>query len=143
MLKASEISEIIAERIKHIELGKKETAEFGRVLSVQDGIVRVYGLDLAFYEEYVEIETKSGKTIGGLVTNLEADNLCVLALSDERLISEGDRVRRTKQRLKVPVGRGLLGRVVDALGKPIDGLGPIENVDYDFIEKPAPGIMGS
>ena len=99
-----------------------EVAEVGRVLSVGDGIARVYGLDEVQAGEMVEFEDGTR----GMALNLETDNVGVVIFGDDRDIREGDTVKRTKAIVDVPVGKGLLGRVVDALGNPIDGKGPIE-----------------
>ena len=99
-----------------------EVAEVGQVLSVGDGIARVYGLDNVQAGEMVEFPGG----ISGMALNLESDNVGVVIFGDDRGIKEGDTVKRTGNIVDAPVGRGLLGRVVDALGNPIDGKGPIE-----------------
>ena len=139
--KAAEISTILAKRIHEIELKKKEFLEYGEVLSVQDGIVQAHGLDDVFYKECVEIQTRSGERVLGLVENLEANHISIVVLGDDSNIKEGDYVYRTKEFLKVPTGPELLGRVVNVLGEPIDGGAPIDAKEKSFIEMPAPSIM--
>lgn len=140
-VKSPEISHLLAERIKSLKLGKPEFKESGQVISVRDGIVRAHGLDQAFYEECVEIHTQKGEVIKGLILNLEADSVSIVTLGDYTNIIEGDLVTRTKEKLKIPVGPELLGRVVNALGEPIDDLGPIKTKESAFIEQNTPGIM--
>merc|ERR1711879_344914 len=136
-LKASaEISSILEERI----LGsapKSNLDETGRVLSIGDGIARVYGLKNIQAEEMVEFS--SG--LKGMALNLEPDNVGVVVFGNDKLIKEGDVVKRTGAIVDVPVGEGLLGRVVDALGNPIDGKGPIEGAPRQRVEVKAPGII--
>ena len=135
-IRADEISRIIRDQIK--DYGKKvAVAETGTVLSVGDGIARVYGLDGAQAGELVEFP--SG--VRGLVLNLEEDNVGIAVMGEFRDIREGDTVKRTAQIASVPVGKGLLGRVVDALGEPIDGKGPIEATEFRKLEVKAPGIV--
>ena len=119
-IRAAEISAILKEQIKNF--GKEaEVSEIGQVLSVGDGIARVYGLDKVQAGEMVEFPGG----IRGMALNLEADNVGIVIFGDDRDIKEGDTVKRTGAIVEVPVGKGLLGRVVDALGNPIDGKGPI------------------
>ncbi len=119
-IRAAEISSILKDQIKNF--GKEaEVSEIGQVLSVGDGIARVYGLDNVQAGELVEFPGG----ISGMALNLEADNVGIVIFGDDRGIKEGDTVKRTGNIVEVPVGRGLLGRVVDALGNPIDGKGPI------------------
>ena len=121
-IRAAEISSILKEQIKNF--GKEaEVSEIGQVLSVGDGIARVYGLDKVQAGEMVEFPGG----IRGMALNLEADNVGVVIFGDDRGIKEGDTVKRTGAIVEVPVGKGLLGRVVDALGNPIDGKGPIKS----------------
>src|SRR3954468_18083907 len=135
-IRADEISRIIREQIK--DYGKKvQVAETGTVLSVGDGIARVYGLEGVLAGELVEF--KNG--VRGLVLNLEEDNVGVAIMGDFREIREGDQVRRTGQIASVPVGKGLLGRVVSALGEPVDGKGPIQATEQRRLEIKAPGIV--
>ncbi len=135
-LRVEEISRIIGERIKHFDQ-KVELQETGSVLTVGDGIARVYGLELALAGELVEFA--SG--VKGVVLNLEEDNVGVAIFGSCTQIQEGDSVKRLKEINSVPVGEGLLGRVVDALGNPIDGLGELKGVNKQAVEVKAPGII--
>ena len=112
-------------------------AEVGRVLSVGDGIARVYGLDEVQSGELVEFEDGTK----GLALNLESDNVGVVVMGDDRHIHEGGVVKRTKSIVDVPVGKALLGRVVDALGNLIDGKGPIQTTERRLVDVKAPGII--
>ncbi len=135
-IRADEISRILREQIQ--DYGKKVTiAETGTVLSQGDGIARVYGLEGVLSGELVEF--KNG--VKGLVLNLEEDNVGVAIMGDFSEIREGDTVRRTQQIASVPVGKALLGRVVNALGEPIDGKGPINTTETRRLEIKAPGIV--
>jgi F-type H+-transporting ATPase subunit alpha len=135
-IKASEISSILKEQIKNF--GKEaEVSEIGQVLSVGDGIARVYGLDNVQAGEMVEFPGG----MRGMALNLEADNVGVVIFGDDRGIKEGDTVKRTGSIVDVPVGKGLLGRVVDALGNPIDGKGPIQADKRSRVDVKAPGII--
>ena len=135
-IRAAEISAILKEQIANFG-SDAEIAEVGRVLSVGDGIARVYGLDEVQAGEMVEFEGG----VKGMALNLEADNVGIVIFGDDRAIKEGDVVRRTASIVDAPVGMGLLGRVVDALGNPIDGKGPLKNVKRSRVEVKAPGIM--
>jgi F-type H+-transporting ATPase subunit alpha len=135
-IQAAEISAILKEQIKNF--GKDaEVAEVGRVLSVGDGIARVHGLDNVQAGEMVEFPGG----IRGMALNLEVDNVGIVIFGDDRSIKEGDTVKRTKAIVDVPVGDGLLGRVVDALGNPIDGKGPIKAAERRVADVKAPGII--
>ena len=135
-IRASEISSILKEQIKNF--GKEaEVSEIGQVLSVGDGIARVYGLDKVQAGEMVEFPGG----IRGMALNLEADNVGVVIFGEDRGIKEGDTVKRTGAIVEVPVGKGLLGRVVDALGNPIDGKGPIKADKRMRVDVKAPGIL--
>ena len=135
-IRADEISRIIREQIK--DYGKKVTvAETGTVLSVGDGIARVYGLEGALAGELVEFSNG----VKGLVLNLEEDNVGVAIMGDFKEIREGDLAKRTGQIASVPVGKGLLGRVVDPLGLPLDGKGPVQGTEIRRLEVKAPGIV--
>ena len=135
-LNAAEISSILKQQIK--DFGKDaEVSEIGQVLSVGDGIARVYGLDNVQAGEMVEF----ANGVKGMALNLEADNVGVVIFGDDRAIGEGDTVKRTKAIVDVPVGKGLLGRVVDPLGNPIDGKGPIESTERRLVDVKAPGIL--
>lgn len=133
---ASEISTIIKDKIVNANV-EVDVSEVGRVLSVGDGIARVYGLDKVQSNELVEFE--SG--VKGMALNLEEDNVGVVIFGSDESIKEGDIVKRTDKIVSVPVGKGLLGRVVDALGEPIDGLGAIKATEYSNSEVKAPGII--
>ena len=135
-LKASEISQLIKERIENFEV-TTEARDVGTVIAVTDGIVRIYGLADARYGEMLEFP---GNTFG-MALNLEQDSVGAVVLGDYKHISEGDTVKTTGRILEVPIGRGLLGRVVDSLGNPIDGKGPIEADGTAPIEKVAPGVI--
>ncbi|MEL6791686.1 MAG: F0F1 ATP synthase subunit alpha [Pseudomonadota bacterium] len=140
-LNASEISSILKQQIA--DFGKDaEVSEIGQVLSVGDGIARVYGLDNVQAGEMVEFVTSTGQGgIKGMALNLEADNVGVVIFGEDREIKEGDTVKRTQAIVDVPVGKGLLGRVVDPLGNPIDGKGPIEATERRLVDVKAPGIL--
>tara|TARA_Y100001934_G_scaffold262597_1_gene337251 strand:+ start:741 stop:2270 length:1530 start_codon:yes stop_codon:yes gene_type:complete len=135
-IRAAEISAILKKQIA--EFGtESEVAEVGQVLSVGDGIARIHGLDKVQAGEMVEFPGG----IKGMALNLETDNVGVVIFGDDRSIREGDTVKRTGAIVDVPVGKGLLGRVVDGLGNPIDGKGPIESDDRMRVEVKAPGII--
>jgi len=135
-LKASEISELIKERIENFE-ASAEARDVGTIIGVTDGIVRIHGLADARYGEMLEFPQNTY----GLALNLEQDSVGAVVLGDYKHISEGDTVRTTGRILEVPVGEALLGRVVDSLGNPIDGKGPIETDQFSPIEKVAPGVI--
>ncbi|MFZ2394791.1 MAG: F0F1 ATP synthase subunit alpha [Smithella sp.] len=135
-IKAEEISQIISEQIKSYEK-KLDISETGTVLSVGDGIARVYGVQNAMAMELLEFPGG----ILGMVLNLEADNVGVAVLGEVTHIKEGDIVKRTGKIAQVPVGEALLGRVIDATGKPLDGKGPIETKEFRRIEMVAPGVI--
>ncbi|CAN5643342.1 hypothetical protein BH23PSE1_BH23PSE1_18490 [soil metagenome] len=135
-IQAAEISAILKDQIKNF--GREAAvAEVGRVLSVGDGIARVHGLDNIQAGEMVEFPGG----IRGMALNLEIDNVGVVIFGNDRHIKEGDTVKRTKSIVDVPVGKGLLGRVVDALGDPIDGKGPITASERRVADVKAPGII--
>src|SRR4051812_34726231 len=135
-IRAAEISAILKDQIANFG-NEADVAEVGQVLSIGDGIARVYGLDRVQAGEMVEFP--NGEK--GLALNLESDNVGVVVFGDDSHISEGDTVKRTNAIVDVPVGRGLLGRVVDALGEPIDGKGPLTDVTRARVEVKAPGIV--
>ncbi|HEY6335164.1 MAG TPA: F0F1 ATP synthase subunit alpha [Alphaproteobacteria bacterium] len=135
-IRAAEISAILKQQIANFD-AQSDVAEVGQVISVGDGIARVYGLDKVQAGEMVEFPGG----IKGMALNLEADNVGVVIFGDDRTIKEGDVVKRTGAIVEVPVGRGLLGRVVDALGNPIDGKGPLKDVKNNRVEVKAPGII--
>ena len=135
-IRAAEISSILREQIKNF--GREaEVSEVGQVLSVGDGIARVYGLDNVQAGEMVAFDNG----IRGMALNLEVDNVGVVIFGSDREIKEGDTVKRTGAIVEVPVGMGLLGRVVDGLGNPIDGKGPIEATERRRVDVKAPGII--
>ena len=135
-IRAAEISSILKKQIK--DFGKEaEVAEIGQVLSVGDGIARVYGLDNVQAGEMVEFPNGTR----GMALNLEVDNVGVVVFGSDRDIKEGDTVKRTGAIVDVPVGKELLGRVVDALGNPIDGKGPIRTTELRRVDVKAPGII--
>jgi len=135
-LRPEEITKIIRSQIKNYE-NKLESSETGIVILVGDGIAKVSGLDKCMAGELVELSNGSY----GMAQNLEEDTVSVVILGTDQGIKEGDTVKRTGKVVSVPVGKGLIGRVVNALGEPIDGKGPIEAEDYRPIESPAPGII--
>ncbi|HLT76662.1 MAG TPA: F0F1 ATP synthase subunit alpha [Ferrovibrio sp.] len=135
-IRAAEISEILKTQIKNFG-AEAEVSEVGQVLSVGDGIARVYGLDKVQAGEMVEFPGG----VKGMALNLESDNVGVVIFGDDSGIKEGDTVKRTGAIVDVPVGKGLLGRVVDALGNPIDGKGPLTDVTRARVEVKAPGII--
>jgi F-type H+-transporting ATPase subunit alpha len=135
-LRAAEISAILKEQIANFGT-EAEVSEVGQVLSVGDGIARVYGLDKVQAGEMVEFPGG----IKGMALNLESDNVGVVIFGSDAAIAEGDTVKRTGEIVDVPVGKGLLGRVVDALGNPIDGKGPIESEERRLVDVKAPGII--
>jgi|TARA_B110000459_G_scaffold117673_1_gene129887 F-type H+-transporting ATPase subunit alpha len=135
-IKASEISSIIRDQIKDFD-SKADISEVGTVLKVGDGVAQVYGLDNVQAGEMVEF----AGGIKGMALNLQEDNVGIVLFGDDRDIKEGDIVKRTKSIVEVPVGKGLLGRVVDGLGNPIDGKGPIQSSESRRIEVKAPGII--
>ncbi len=135
-IRAAEISTILKDQIENFG-ADAEVTEIGKVLSVGDGIARVYGLDQIQAGEMVEFPGG----ISGMALNLERDNVGVVIFGSDKTIKEGDVVKRTGSIVDVPIGKGLLGRVVDALGNPIDGKGALKNVKRSRVETKAPGIM--
>jgi len=135
-IQAAEISAILKEQIKNFGQ-EAEVSEIGRVLSVGDGIARVYGLDQVQAGEMVEFPGG----IRGMALNLESDNVGIVIFGDDRDIKEGDTVKRTGSIVDVPAGKALLGRVVDALGNPIDGKGAIKTTERRVADSKAPGII--
>jgi len=136
-MSAAELTNILEERLVHYGAGY-DVDEIGKVLSVGDGIARVYGLKNVQAGEMVEF-TASG--LKGMTLNLENDNVGIVIFGDDKNVNEGDIVKRTNFIVDVPVGKGLLGRVVDPLGDPIDGLGPLTTTERRRVELKAPGIM--
>ncbi len=135
-IRAAEISAILKQQIANFGT-EADVAEVGQVLSVGDGVARVYGLDKVQAGEMVEFPGG----VRGMALNIETDNVGVVIFGDDRAIKEGDLVKRTGAIVDVPVGRGLLGRVVDGLGNPIDGKGPLKDVSRTRVEVKAPGII--
>ena len=136
MIKAEEISEIIKRQLQGYE-AEVDLKEAGRVIEVGDGIARIYGLEKAMAGELLEFPGD----VFGLVLNLDADNVGAVLLGADTQIKEGDPVTRTKRIAQVPVGEALVGRVVNALGQPVDGKGPIETKEFRAIERYAPGVV--
>ena len=135
-IKTNEISALIKEQIKHYE-HKVDSSDVGTVISVGDGIALIYGLDQAMLGELLLFPND----VYGMVMNLESENVGVVLLGEDKLVKEGDTVKRTKTVMEVPVGDNLLGRVVNALGQPIDGLGEIKTNKTRPIERIAPGVI--
>jgi F-type H+-transporting ATPase subunit alpha len=134
--KVEEFSNILQKKIEGFKTSA-ELKEVGEVVSVGDGIAKIYGLDNVQAGELVEFDCG----VLGMALNLEVDNVGVVIFGETQKIKEGDAVKRTGKIVEVPVGNGLLGRVVDALGKPIDGKGELKNVEYRQVEIKAPGII--
>ncbi len=135
-IRAEEISEIIKQQIQDYDK-KVEVSETGTVISVGDGIARLHGLENAMAGELLEFPGG----IMGMVLNLEADNVGAAILGEDVHIKEGDTVKRTNRIVQVPVGNAMLGRVVDSIGQPVDGKGPIDSNDFRVVEVVAPGII--
>lgn len=135
-MKAAEISKILEKQILNFN-SEEKLAEIGQVVKVSDGVAMVYGLDNVKSNELVEFASGTK----GMVLNLETDGVGVVIFGNDRDVKEGDTVKRTDKIVEVPSGEGLLGRVVDALGNPIDGKGPLKNVKYKRVEVKAPGII--
>ena len=136
-IRPAEISDILKKQIASFDT-EQNVAETGQVLSVGDGIARVFGLQNVMAGELVEFPSAGVK---GMALNLETDNVGIVVFGDDTRIREGDTVTRTNDIVDVPVGKGLLGRVVDALGNPIDGKGPLADVKMTRVEVKAPGII--
>ncbi len=136
MIKAEEISEIIKRQLQGYE-AEVDLKEAGRVIEVGDGIARIYGLQGAMAGELLQFPGD----VFGLVLNLEEDNVGAVLLGDDTLIKEGDTVTRTKRIAQVPVGEALTGRVVNALGQPVDGKGPVASTEFRPLERYAPGVV--
>ena len=137
-IRADEISRIIKDKIGATS-GDQDLAEVGSVLSVGDGIARAYGLGRVALGEIVEFANGTK----GMAFNLEEDNVGIVVMGETSTIKEGDTVKRTAEIASVPVGDALIGRVVDALGNPIDGLGDIKTTETRRLEIKAPGIVVS
>ena len=135
-IRADEISRLLREEIDNYDRAVN-VAETGSVISVGDGIARVYGLENVMAGELIEF--KGG--LAGIALNLEEDQVGAVILGDASSIKEGDEVKRTGRIMSVPVGEAMIGRVVDALGKPVDGKGPIETNQFNPVERIAPGVV--
>ncbi|MBX9928734.1 MAG: F0F1 ATP synthase subunit alpha [Gemmatimonadaceae bacterium] len=141
-LRPGEIKDILLREIEAADLNKLDVEEVGSVLEVKDGIARIYGLQKAMAGEMLEVTaSETGEKVTGLALNLEEDNIGAVILGDYLALREGDEVRRTGRVLEVPVGPALIGRVVDPLGNPIDGQGPIVATMSRRVESEAPGII--
>jgi F-type H+-transporting ATPase subunit alpha len=141
-LRAGELKGVLLSEIENYE-EELHAEEVGEVLEVKDGVARIYGLTKAMASEMLEITSSdNGETITALALNLEEDNIGAVVMGDWTGLHEGDQVRRTGRVLEIPVGAGYLGRVVNPLGEPIDGLGPIDGVEANRqIDIVAPGIV--
>src|ERR1043166_7376733 len=141
-LRPGEIKDILLREIEAADLHELDVEEVGTVLEVKDGIARIYGLQKAMAGEMLQITaSETGNQVTALALNLEEDNIGSVVLGDYLQLKEGDEVRRTSRVLEVPVGPELVGRVVDALGNPIDGLGDINAKHTRKVESNAPGII--
>src|SRR5690242_5568249 len=141
-LRPGEIKDILLREIEAADLHELDVEEVGTVLEVKDGIARIYGLQKAMAGEMLEItSSETGNAVTALALNLEEDNIGAVILGDYLQLKESDEVRRTARVLEVPVGPALVGRVVDALGRPIDGQGEINTTASRKVESPAPGII--
>ena len=142
ILRPGELKEVLLREIAAADLGGQDTSEVGTVLEVRDGVARIYGLKSAEAGEMIEFTAQeTGEVVTGLVLNLEEDNVGAAVIGDYLKLKEGDEVRRTGRLLEVPAGPAMLGRVVDALGRPVDGLGPIQTTVSRPVEMIAPGII--
>src|SRR3982074_3358300 len=142
ILRPSEIKDILLREIEAADLHELDVEDVGSVLEVKDGIARIYGLQKAMSGEMLEVtSSETNEKITALALNLEEDNIGAVILGDYLRLKEGDEVRRTGRVLEVPVGPALVGRVVDALGRPSDGLGPIHTTTSRKVEIVAPGII--
>ena len=141
-LRPGELKDVLLREIESADLSALDVQEVGTVLEVKDGVTRVYGLTAAMAGEMLEItSSETGETVIALALNLEEDNLGAVVLGDFLQLKEGDEVRRTGRVLEVPVGEEMIGRVVNPLGEPIDGLGPIKTTATRKVESNAPGIV--
>jgi F-type H+/Na+-transporting ATPase subunit alpha len=142
LLRPGEIKDILLREIEAADLHELDVEEVGTVLEVRDGIARIYGLKKAMAGEMLAVtSSETGATITALALNLEEDNIGAVILGDYLQLKEGDEVRRTTRVLDVPVGPALVGRVVDPLGRPIDGLGEVHSTMTRRVDSPAPGII--
>jgi F-type H+-transporting ATPase subunit alpha len=142
ILRPGELKNLLLKEIQAADLADIDVREVGTVLEVKDGIARIYGLTSAMAGEMLEFTVSAtGEKITGLALNLEEDNIGAVIFGDYLHLREGDEVRRTARVLEVPVGQAMVGRVVDALGRPVDGLGPIHTTKTRKVEIVAPGII--
>src|SRR5579859_1903930 len=142
ILRPGELKDILLKEIQAADLADIDVREVGTVLEVKDGIARIYGLTSAMAGEMLEFtSSETGEKVTGLALNLEEDNIGAVILGDYLQLREGDEVRRTARVLEVPVGPAMVGRVVNALGQPVDGLGPIKTTKTRKVEIVAPGII--
>src|SRR5881394_1149839 len=135
-IRADEISRVLREEIENYE-GAIDVSETGSVISVGDGIARIHGLEKVMAGGQIEFS----HDVAGIAMNLEEDKVGAVLLGDYTHIREGDEVRRTSRIMSVPVGEAMVGRVVNAIGEPIDGKGPIETKQFIAIERLAPGVV--
>ncbi len=142
ILRPGELKDILLKEIQAADLAEIDVREVGTVLEVKDGIARVYGLTQAMAGEMLEfLSSDTGARITGLALNLEEDNIGAVIFGDYLQLREGDEVRRTGRVLEVPVGPAMVGRVVDALGRPVDGRGPVQTSQNRKVDVVAPGII--
>jgi F-type H+-transporting ATPase subunit alpha len=142
ILRPGELKDILLREIASADIATEDVSEVGTLLEVRDGVARIYGLKSAIASEMLEFTAQeTGETVAGLVLNLEEDNVGAAIMGDYLKLKEGDEVRRTGHLLDVPVGPAMLGRVVDALGRPVDGRGPIQASGSRQVEMVAPGII--
>jgi F-type H+-transporting ATPase subunit alpha len=141
-LRPGELKDVLLREIEAADLGAADLEEVGTVLEVKDGVARVYGLTKALAGEMLEFRSSTtGEMVTGLALNLEEDNIGAVILGDYLVLREGDEVRRTNRVFEVPVGQAMVGRVVNPLGQPLDGLGPIKAAAMRRVELVAPGIV--
>src|SRR2546430_887168 len=142
ILRPGELKEILLKEIQAADLGEIDVREVGTALEVKDGIARIYGLTSAMAGEMLEFtSSETSEKVTGQALNLEEDNIGAVIFGDYLMLREGDEVRRTGRVLDVPVGPALVGRVVDALGRPVDGLGPVHTTHTRKVDIVAPGII--
>ena len=142
VLRPGELKDVLLKEIERADLASVDVEDVGTVLEVRDGVARIYGLTKALSGEMLEFTAaESGEVVTGMALNLEEDNVGAVILGDYLKLKEGDEVRCTGRLLEVPVGEAMLGRVVDALGRPVDGRGPIQTSATRAVEMVAPGII--
>src|SRR5229473_1779861 len=142
ILRPGELKDILLKEIQAADLAEIDVREVGTVLEVKDGIARIYGLTSAMAGEMLEFtSSETGEKVTGQALNLEEDNIGAVIFGDYLVLREGDEVRRTGRVLEVPVGPTTVGRVVDALGRPVDGLGPLHSTNTRKVDIVAPGII--